>query len=59
MARDAFMLATFKDQVQNAELNLNLVNASEWLSSDPPEPDQILEGIVDAGDKMAVIGSSK
>lgn len=36
-----------------------LVNASNWLNEEPLEPDQILEDTLDAGDKMAILASSK
>ena len=35
------------------------VNAAEWMEKELPEVDQILEDTFDAGDKVAVIGSSK
>ncbi|SPD72008.1 hypothetical protein PITCH_A1150043 [uncultured Desulfobacterium sp.] len=35
------------------------VDASVWLLSEPNEPDQIISGIIDVRDKLAVIGSSK
>ncbi|MCX5830534.1 MAG: AAA family ATPase [Deltaproteobacteria bacterium] len=38
---------------------MGLVNASNWLESEPDEPDQIIEGILDVKDKLALIGSSK
>jgi len=38
---------------------IRLVSVSEWLESDPPEPDQILADTFDAGDKFVIIGSSK
>lgn len=39
--------------------NIQIINAAHWLTTEPPIPDQILEGIFDAGDKFALIGSSK
>ncbi len=38
---------------------LKIINAAFWLAYNPPEPDQIIKDIFDAGDKLAVIGSSK
>jgi hypothetical protein len=38
---------------------LKMVNAATWLESEPPPPDQILADTFDAGDKVAIIGSSK
>jgi hypothetical protein len=51
-------LQTAEDQVKATELP-QPVNASEWLDTEPPEPDQIIEDVVDVKDKMAIIGSSK
>lgn len=36
-----------------------VVNASDWLNSEPPPPDQIIEGLFDKGDKFGIIGGSK
>ena len=38
---------------------LNFIIASLLLSKEPKKPDQILKDIIDVGDKMAFIGSSK
>ena len=38
---------------------IQLVNAAKWLDTNPPEADQILENIVDAGDKLVIIAPSK
>jgi hypothetical protein len=35
------------------------INAADWLETEPPEPDQILEDFLDVRDKLAIIGSSK
>ena len=43
----------------NQATGLRLINAADWLKSEPPEPDQILEDMVDAGDKLVIIASSK
>ena len=52
------MLNEFEGQIKATELPTP-VNAADWLESEPDEPDQILEGIIDVKDKLAVIGSSK
>ena len=36
-----------------------IINAADWLQTEPPPPDQILADTFDAGDKVAIIGSSK
>lgn len=38
---------------------IKVINAGDWLTTEPPAPDQILEDTLDAGDKMAVLASSK
>ena len=38
---------------------LELINAADWIETEPPPPDQILGDTFDAGDKVAVIGASK
>lgn len=38
---------------------VTLVNAADWLNEEPADPDQVLQGIFDRGDKVAVIGGSK
>jgi hypothetical protein len=57
MSKVDYLQAT-EDQVKATELP-QPVNASEWLITEPPAPDQIIEDIVDVKDKMAIIGSSK
>jgi transcriptional regulator with XRE-family HTH domain len=47
------------DEFENDLMGVHPVNAAEWLESEPDEPDQLLEGIIDVGDKLAIIGSSK
>lgn len=47
-----------EDQIRAAELP-QPINASTWLTTEPPAPDQIIEDMVDVKDKMAIIGSSK
>jgi hypothetical protein len=47
-----------KETIQATDLP-PLVNADDWLQTDPPEPDQILTDIFDRGDKVVLIGSSK
>lgn len=56
------MLKDFEEQVRQAEgtrPEIRLISAAAWLQSDPPEPDQILADVIDAGDKFSIIGSSK
>jgi len=54
------MLNDFEQQAREAEGQIAiLINASDWLKTEPPPPDQILEDLFDAGDKLAIIGSSK
>lgn len=36
-----------------------IINASDWLNSEPPPPDQIMEDLFDRGDKFVIIGGSK
>jgi hypothetical protein len=38
---------------------LNFIKGSDWIEQIPPPPDQILKDLLDAGDKAAIIGSSK
>jgi len=38
---------------------LTVVNAADWLISEPPPPDQIIEDLFDRGDKLGIIGGSK
>lgn len=38
---------------------LNFIKAVDWINIEPPKPDQILTDLFDAGDKAAIIGSSK
>ncbi len=38
---------------------LPVINASDWLTSEPPPPDQIMEDLFDRGDKVGIIGGSK
>lgn len=52
------MLNQFEDQVKATELP-TAINAAEWLAIEPGAPDQILEGVFDVKDKLAIIGSSK
>lgn len=47
------------DEFENDLVGVHPVNAADWLETEPEEPDQLLEGIVDVGDKLAIIGSSK
>jgi hypothetical protein len=52
------MIADFEQQVKDTELP-RPINASSWLTTEPPIPDQIIENMIDVKDKMAIIGSSK
>ncbi len=52
------LMDTFEQQVIATELP-QPVNASDWLDTDPPEPDQIIENVFDVKDKLAIIASSK
>lgn len=47
------MLTEFTEQL------FNVKNAADWLMETPGEPDQVLLDTFDAGDKIAIIGSSK
>jgi len=38
---------------------LPVVNAATYLNTEPPTPDQVINNILDVGDKAAIIGSSK
>jgi RecA-family ATPase len=51
------MMEQIVQQVINTEFNI--INASDWIQDEPEELDQVLEGIIDIKDKLAVIGSSK
>lgn len=55
------MLTEFQNQVKEADGQqvVRLINASDWLKTDPPAPDQVLEELFDTGDKLVIIGSSK
>ena len=55
------MLTEFIKQANEcvAPTIIQLVNASKWLDTNPPEADQILENVVDAGDKLVIIAPSK
>ncbi|MFO7555302.1 MAG: AAA family ATPase [Desulfobacterales bacterium] len=55
------MLSDFEEQVKeaNGQQIVRLINAADWLETDPPEPDQIIKDILDTGDKLVIIGSSK
>ncbi len=52
------MIDQFEKQVRETELPMP-IDASKWLESKPPEPDQILKDTFDKGDKVAIIGGSK
>ncbi len=52
------MMDEFEDDVTGRP-KLSVVNGADWLTTEPPEPDQILEDVFDRGDKLAIIGPSK
>ena len=49
----------YKSEEVTTTTEIIIINAGDWLETEPPEPDQILEGIFDVKDKLAIIGSSK
>lgn len=49
----------FAEQFAQQATGMRVINAADWLRTEPPAPDQILEDTLDAGDKMAVLASSK
>jgi len=49
----------FVNQIEDESFDIDIVNAADWLDQKPPEPDQIFQDFFDAGDKVAIIGSSK
>ena len=51
--------AEYRDDKPAATTGFNIINAADWLQTDPPPPDQILKDTIDCGDKLAIIGSSK
>lgn len=55
---DAFTQPTGSSDKEPAQ-KIEVVNASDWLTTEPPAPDQILADAFDRGDKVAIIGSSK
>lgn len=56
-------MKAFEEQVRAADgqqgRELRIIDAADWLSSDPPEADQVLEGVIDAGDKLAILAPPK
>jgi len=42
-----------------SQITLTVVNAADYLVTEPPASDQIIEDMFDAGDKVAIVGSSK
>jgi hypothetical protein len=52
------MTASIASFVQQT-IGIEVINADVWLTTEPPAPDQVLENTMDAGDKMAVLASSK
>jgi len=59
-AKDDFIKA-IDAQVREADGQeiIQPINGAGLLTTDPPEPDQILKDTFDRGDKLAIIGSSK
>jgi len=41
------------------EAELTLIDAADFMRKPPPPPDAIISGIIDRGDKVAIIGKSK
>lgn len=50
--------AEFADK-EDTSNEIKIINASDWLKQELPEPDQVIEGIFEQGDKVAIISSSK
>lgn len=50
---------SYKPEEDTTTTEIIIINAASWLKSEPPPPDQIMEDTFDAGDKVAIIGSSK
>ena len=51
---------TFMHEISDSQNEpLNFLNASKWVEEEAEEPDQIIENLLDVGDKLAIIGSSK
>lgn len=48
-----------KSKGADQSTKLTVINAADMLLSDPPPPDQIIENTFDAGDKVAIIATSK
>lgn len=44
---------------QYTPTRIQAIDAGEWLESEPPAPDQVMEDTLDAGDKLCLIASSK
>lgn len=51
-------IADFAAQATTATLP-QPVNAADWLQTEPPDPDQILEDVLDKGDKALIVAASK
>lgn len=50
---------SFAEEFMNQVDDLELIDAADWLETIPLDPDQVLADMLDAGDKMVLIGSSK
>lgn len=48
-----------QEKYEKARDPIQLIDAATWLDTDPPKPDQILEGVFDTSDKFVIIASSK
>ncbi len=48
-----------RDQAEDVSFDHEIINAADWLDQEPPQSDQIFQDFFDAGDKVAIIGSSK
>ncbi len=51
-------MAEDKEQSMSPK-KLKVVNAADWLSTDPPVPNMLLNGLFDAGDKVVIVGGPK
>lgn len=53
------LLQMLREYQNGASENLHVVNAADWLNSEPPPADQIMTDLFDKGDKVGIIGGSK
>jgi hypothetical protein len=54
-----FEVPGVRDDAEASAPKLMVCNASLWLVTEPPEPDQILADTFDKGDKVVLLGSPK